>query len=80
MYAEECKEPSGEACLYTDVAYNTCSMQAKASEFRKKKAVNGTFIYCVFLTAVEEKKLCVKLSDGTRRCSDSKGPETIIPS
>ena len=52
----------------------------KQVSFEKKKAVNGAFIYCVFLTAVEEKKLCVKLSDGTRRCSDSKGPETIIPS
>lgn len=34
VYAEECKEPDGTVCVYTDVVYSTCPTTAKASKFK----------------------------------------------
>lgn len=43
MYAKECKESDGTYCMYTDVAYDTCSSAAKASKFLNKYC----YLHCV---------------------------------
>ena len=72
MYAEECKESDGSECLYTDVTYTTCTSTAEMSEFPIIENMQAAAYYhlniCDFTHTVQD-KFCVRLSDGSERCS-----------